>query len=113
MFDLRCPESLAELPGRVVSLAWDEDDKPIKALPKPKQSREARKAKDRAWYALNAAKIAKQRKARYALRTSEQIEAHRAKNRRWLAANKYRLRLQKCNVLPVSTGPKSSIAGEH
>lgn len=95
MFELRCPDSLADLPGRFVTLCWDEDDKPVQALPKPKQSRAARLAKDREWYARNAAKIAAQRKARWANRTPEQIEAHRAKNRRWLAANRYRLRLRK------------------
>lgn len=96
MFELRLPDSLADLPGRFVALCWDEDDKPVRAL--PKQTRAARLAKDREWYARNAAKIAAQRKARWAKRTPEQIEAHRAKNRRWLAANRYRLRLRKVGV---------------
>jgi len=109
VFDLRLPDSLADLPGRFVALCWDEDDRPVRALPKPKQTRAARLAKDREWYARNAAKIAAQRKARWAKRTPEQIEAHRAKNRRWLAANRYRLR--KSKFLPVSTGTKSGLGG--
>lgn len=98
MFDLTIPPSLAELPGRVVTLAWDEDDRPVKALPKPKKSREVLNAEERARYARNAARISAQRKARYAQWTPEQKEAHREKNRRWRAANWVRLQLRKGRV---------------
>ncbi len=71
MFDLRVPESLAGMPGRFVGLCWDEDDFPVKRLPKPRitlttqQRTEIKRRQDAEYYAKNKERISAQRKARY------------------------------------------------
>lgn len=92
MFDLRLPESLADLPGRRVNLCWDEDDIPEKALPQTREERLAkRRAYDKARHARNKEKRNAAALARYYARTPEQDAALKARRARFWSRNRERI----------------------
>jgi hypothetical protein len=98
VFDLHIPPSLESLPGRFVNLCWDEDDLPVKALPKPKQTREEKRAYDRMRHARDRETRNANAMERYHNRTPEQdaaLKARRAKS--WLK-NKERINARRRKV---------------
>lgn len=94
MFDLRLPDSLADLPGRRVNLCWDEDEIPEKVLP-TKQTREERLAKRRAYekerYERDKEKRNAAAMARYYARTAEQDALLKARRARFWSRNRERI----------------------
>ena len=92
MFDLRIPESLADLPGRRVNLCWDEDEIPEKVLP---QTREERLAKRRAYEKERYERDKERRNAaalaRYYARTPEQDALLKARRARFWSRNRERI----------------------
>lgn len=95
MFELRVPESMASLPGRVEALCWDEDDTPDRSLPKPKQTREERREYDRMRHQRDKAKRNAAALARYHARTPEQAAALKARRRRYWAKNRESLNVRR------------------
>jgi len=98
-FELRVPKSLAGMPGRFVGLCWDEDDSPVKQLPKPRitlttqQRTEIKRRQDAEYYAKNKERISAQRKARYKNkpRTPQTPEQRAAQKALYWATNRERI----------------------